>query len=461
VRGRLTAAALAVVSAVLLPAAAPAESPAPTLRAGAARVPLPVPPGTPLAGYGSVHRRLIVPDVFGLYPHAFWFKPADGSLDELAVRALVLYQGETRVTWLAADLIAVDQAFTRRLSERLVASGIRAGTLIVSASHTHSGPGAYLRSALFGVAAVDREDPTVRDAVVDTMIEAVRRAGSKARDARLAVATIEAPPVTRSRLGGDVDREVVVLKLTTTDGEPVAALWNYAIHGTMLGPRNRRLSGDVMGVASRAIEGALGVPALFVNGAVGDVSPLQHGEPAQESTGRALADAVRAAWAGATPEPAATPPLVVRTARVRLPAPSVSVRHCVARWMPARVRVPLGRFLPDETELVAVSLGRAAWVTMPGEPVTALGREIKDAARQRWPHAFVAGLSNDYLGYFVRPDDYTRTGYVTCAAVYGPQAGTCLIDAALTLLDDLSKDAPKLRRPVRATSPCDVAARPR
>jgi hypothetical protein len=200
------------------------------------------------------------------------------------------------------------------------------------------------------------------------------------------------------------------------------------------------------------------VPALYTNGAVGDVSPRRHGETEQEVTGRSLANAVRAAWANATPEPVGGTPLAVRATRVQLPSPAVSLQHCAARWIPSRLRVPLGSFLPRETELVAVALGRLAWVTMPGEPVTALGREIKDTARQRWTHAFVAGLSNDYLGYFVRPDDYPRPGYVTCAAIYGPQVGACLVDTSLTLLDDLTKDAPKLRRPGRAASPCDFAS---
>lgn len=472
-RRRLTAAALAVLALLVLPAAAPAAPPTQALRAGAARMPMRVPPGTPLAGYGSLRRRALVPDLLGLHPHAFWFKPGEGHLDEVAVRALVVYAGETRVTWIAADLIAVDQAFVARLNARLAASGIRAGALIVSASHTHSGPGAFLDSALFGVVAVDREDAMVRDAILDAMIEAVRRAGARARDAQIAVATVEAPPVTRSRLDGGVDRDVVVVRLTTTDGEPIAVLWNYAIHGTMLGPRNRKLSGDVMGVASRALEASLGVPALFVNGAVGDVSPRHHGAQEQEATGRTLAAAVRRGWdAAEAPDslrgrsvgglggaPRA-PHVVVRSARVRLPPPAVSLRHCAARWIPGAVRVPVGSALPQDTEMIAGALGPVAWLTMPGEPITALGHEIKDTARKRWPHAFVASVSNDYLGYFVRPQDYASSGYVTCAALYGPQIGPCLVETGVTLLDSLTRDGPRLRAAARAPASCDeVAAR--
>jgi len=403
-------------------------------RAGAARVPLRLPAGTPLAGYGSVRRRLLVPDVLGRHPHAFWFAPSEGVLDDVAARALVMYAGATRVTWISVDLVAVDQRFLQRLAERFAAGGIRPGTVIVSASHTHSGPGAYLASALFAFTAMDREDAEVRDAVLDAIVEAARRAGAGARDVHVAAATVEAPRMTTSRLGAGIDPALVVLKLTTPRGEPVAVVWNYAIHGTMLGPRNRRLSGDVMGVATRALEESLGVPALFVNGAVGDVSPHGHGAPAMASTGRALAETVQSAWTSASRMAAL--PFAIRTARIGLPSPALSLRHCVARWLPA-ARVPLGRFLPAETELVAVALGRVAWVTMPGEPVSALGRDIKTAAGDRWAHVVVAGVSNDYLGYFIRPEDDPTASYVTCAAVYGPRLGPCLVATAGELLRQL------------------------
>ena len=55
------------------------------VRAGAAAGVFAVPAGTPLAGYGGFTRRLLVPDVLGRYPHAFWFKPSEGELDPVEV----------------------------------------------------------------------------------------------------------------------------------------------------------------------------------------------------------------------------------------------------------------------------------------------------------------------------------------------------------------------------------------
>jgi hypothetical protein len=108
--------------------------------------------------------------------------------------------------------------------------------------------------------------------------------------------------------------------------------------------------------------------------------------------------------------------------------------------------------------MIAGALGPLAWLTMPGEPVTSLGREVKDTARRRWRHALVAGVTNDYLGYFVRPADYGRPSYVTCAAVYGPDVGPCLVETGVALLDSLTRDAVRLRPESRAPAPCDRAA---
>jgi len=420
------------------------------LRAGAASAAFSIPDGTPLAGYGSVRRRLLFPDLLGRYPHAFWFRPHAGERDPVATRALVLETPSARLAWVTVDLLAVDRAFTSAVERRLAEAGIGPATVIVSASHTHSGPGAFVESRLMGWLALDTLDPDVRTALVETVVATIRKAAAAATEARVATTSVSAPGVTASRLARPLDPELVALKITSASGAPIALVWNFAIHGTVLGARNLRLSGDVMGAASGQLERDLGVPVLFVNGAVGDVSPAGHGEEALTRLGRELAGAARAAWERAGPRE--SPELVVRRARVALPPPRLSVRNCAGRWVPGFVSVTLGHALPADAELTAVALGGTAWVTMPGELQAALGLEIKRQARPLFAHAFVAGVSNDYLGYFVTSEDYDRPAYVTCAAVYGPRAGECLTGTAVDLLRGLRGQ----RRPAATGSgPCD------
>jgi neutral ceramidase len=430
-RARTRPAAL-LFALVLVPAAAGAGEEA--LSAGAVTLRLPVPPGTPLAGYGSLARRLLIPDVLSRHPHAFWFRPHRGELDPLGARALVVQASGARLAWVAMDLIAVDQAFTARVARRLREAGVPPVALLRSASHTHSGPGAFLDFGLLNVVAADREEAAVRDALVEAVAEAIRRADAARVPARVGTGTGTVVGLTRGRFGQPVDPEVVVVKLVGERGAPLAALWNYAIHGTMLGPQNLRLSGDVMGAVSRRLERELGVPMLFVNGAVGDVSPAAHGLAQLEPVAETLSRTVREIWDRV--EPHRRGPLVIRSARVTLGAPSVSVRNCLGRWVPRWVRLPLGRFLPREAELVAGVLGDVAWITVPGELQASLGRMLKGVPGRR---AIVAGLSNDYLGYLLTAIDYQRVAYVTCASLYGPEGGARLTEAGARLLRAVSE----------------------
>jgi neutral ceramidase len=424
---------------VVLAVATPAwPQPCPDcLRAGAARVALRLPPGVPLAGYGSLTRRLLIPDVLDRHPHTFWFKPSEGERDQLAARALVLESGGVRVAWVAVDLLAVDGAFTAEIERRLAAAGMPMAAILISASHTHSGPGAFVDSSIFGWLALDRLDRGVREALLEDVVAVVRQADAARRPSRVAAGRVTAPPVVVSRMHQPLDAEMLVLRVTGAGGAPTALVWNYAIHGTMLSARNLRLSGDVMGDASGAVERALGVPVLFVNGAVGDVSPRHHGDRAALAIGAELAGAIVQGWNEAVP--IVRPGLSVAGRGVALPPAWGSVKNCLRGWAPGALTVPLGSTLPRETRLTAVRIGDTAIITAPGELQTKLGLAIKQAGRAHFAHTLIAGLSNDYLGYFVTAADYDRPSYVTCATLYGPRTGDCLAEGAGRLLAGLAR----------------------
>jgi hypothetical protein len=211
-------------------------------------------------------------------------------------------------------------------------------------------------------------------------------------------------------------------------------IWNYAIHGTALGRDNSMLSGDLMADASARIERELGAPALFVNGAVADVSPRPRNWSGVAEAGSALASGALAAWDRARPD--ATARLDVITETVALPPPALSLRNCLGAWVPSNMALGLGRALPVEAQLTGLALGDTAWVAIPGELETRLGLDIKGAGG-RFRQVFVAGLSNDYLGYFLSADAYRRPSYIACASLYGERGGEILRDAAIGLLQRL------------------------
>src|SRR5438552_2214535 len=106
----------------VLMAAYPGNARAEELRAGAAAVIINPPEGTPMAGYYSA-------------------RGANAVLDNLYCKALVLQQGGTRVALVVCDLISLPRRTVteaRKLIEK--ETGIPSGHVMISATHTHTGP---------------------------------------------------------------------------------------------------------------------------------------------------------------------------------------------------------------------------------------------------------------------------------------------------------------------------------
>jgi len=77
-------------------------------------------------------------------------------------------------------------------------------------------------------------------------------------------------------------------------------------------------------------------------------------------------------------------------------------------------------------------------VTVPGELQTRLGLDIKKEGRRHFARVFVAGYTNDYLGYFLTREDYAKPSYIACGSLYGEGGGEILRDAATELLERLA-----------------------
>jgi hypothetical protein len=441
--------ALVAVALLLGPGAAPPTAAAPPrLLAGAAAVTIDLPADTPLGGYGGFPRRAWLPDLLGWTPDAFWFRPSTGVHDPIKVRALVLESGGVRLLWLSVDLVGMDPTLLADLRRRLDQLGLRHAAVIAAASHTHSGPGAFARSSVFGFIALDRESPRVRGRILSAMEEAARQAERRKRPATVGTGRGEVTEITDSRVRGPLDHDLGVLKVLGADGRPLAVVWNYAIHGTALGRDNFQLSGDVMGDAGARIEEQLGVPALFVNGSVGDASPRRRGWDGVAAGGKALAGAVLALWPRIGPDP--DQGLGAAAVTALLPPPAVELRNCLGRWVPRGTRLGLRTALPSAAEVWAVAVGGGAWVAVPGEPDTRVGQAIKAVGRERFAETFVAGVSNAYQGYFLAPEHFRTPSYISCASLYGERGGELVRDAAIAALRELGeRRAPRPVRPGR------------
>ncbi|HTN51714.1 MAG TPA: neutral/alkaline non-lysosomal ceramidase N-terminal domain-containing protein [Anaeromyxobacter sp.] len=362
------------------------------LAAGVAEVPLDVPPGTPIAGFARLRYA------------------SEGIRDPLGVRALVLSAGGCRVALVSAEILLVPDSLVEAVRARL--RDLPLDGLIVTATHTHAGPGGYWEDLLGERIATGPYDPAARDRLANAIALAVRRAASFAGPARLSLAQGRAEALQHNRDGGPRDGRLSVLRIEGSGGAPLAEVTLFAAHPTTLGGGNRSLSGDWAG---RFLAGGHQGLRLLLQGALGDQS-VSLDPPGTAITPEAYAAALGAAVDGlgsGPPDPA--PALAIATVDVPLPPPA-----------PAAVPAPLRRavgalaqdLLPADASVTALRIGPLLLLGVPAEPVAAVGARWREAAG---PDAEVVALANGYLGYVESAEQVTRGAGEADRTYYGPE----------------------------------------
>ena len=142
-RRSLTCAVLAALALAAAPGGAHAASP--TLEAGVGKADL-----TPKLGY-----------YLGGWTRAD--RVAGGQHTRLHARTLVLKRGDKKVALVAIDLFMVPGGMVKQIGDRLAARGFSEQNILISASHTHSGPGGYANFPTLNTAAPSMQtifDPT-------------------------------------------------------------------------------------------------------------------------------------------------------------------------------------------------------------------------------------------------------------------------------------------------------------
>ncbi len=395
--------------------------------AGAARVPFPVPVGTPMAGYAARTG------------------PSTGTIDTLTIGALVLQDGAARFVLIAADLAAVDRSLVDEVAS---AAGLKRSELVICASHTHSGPAGVI--ARLHPADADQLDPALRADFVVRCVRAIELAHERAEPAELLFGQAESQGLAanRNEPEGPFDPRVSVLATRNDAGQFTAMLVHVACHPTILGAASRVISAEFPGALRAALEadwrhdGPTPV-VLFANGAAGDISTRftrsaqDQGEVERVGQGLALA-ALQAleiaqpigAGIGFATELVTLTPRSLAEHSAPIPVPgceSDSVaeqRKAETRAQGALLLEQLVRNGPDAIqhtfELPAWRLGDLGVVAIPGELFASLGAAIVE--RVDTP-VLVLGYANGYVGYLVDTAAYAAGTYEAWASPFVPGAG--------------------------------------
>jgi hypothetical protein len=427
---------------------------------------------------------VITPEVGTPMGGSYNLRVSDGVLDDLHAKALVLEQDGVKTAIVACDLVAIsapviDEA--RRLIEQ--STGLKPEQVIISATHTHSGPlitGRGSRDGSYG-GTMDILKKYMA-ALPGKIAESVRLANASLAPARVSAAigqetsvsfnrrflmkdgTIGWNPGKRNpnvvRPAGPIDPEVAVVSFDSPDGKPQAIYVNHALHVAVTS--GRKFSSDYPGTMARLLGDVRGRDMLtvFTIGAAGNVnhinvaSPRPQGGPTEANRiGTILAARVLRTLERL--DPIVTESLRFRREMVQLDLPALQpgdvekARELVQRvggpkppafleqvWAFKVLDVAERQGRPIETEVQVITLGdQLAFVGLPGEIFVELGMAVKRASP--FPYTIVAELSGGAIGYVPDWKAYPEGNYEPVSARMAPGGGEKLVEAATRLLVEL------------------------
>ncbi len=413
------------------------------------------------AGYAKVDVTPQGPVMLGGYD--LRGAPSNGvwGNDRLYARALIFEASGVRVAFVEADVIEIrgHDVFRRKISE---ATGIPVTNILLGDAHNHAAPSP-------NADAKTEWDRQFSEGLVKAATQAVAnlqpvRIAAGAGHSRIAMNRRQVKPADADstltfdendvsqtfgkhktdhpvlvhefggvvRLGanplGPIDDAVQIVRVDTAEDRPLAVMIHYACHGTSLGGRNSKISGEWMGRMQAYVEKQFpGLGAIYIQGAAGDINPRVvgglDGNPDNVETTWALGEEIGRevvrVYRQLSPQPGVKPSLQIETTEISLPR---RYEELFKDFTATAIKVPT----------TAVRLGDLMWTTFPGEMFSNIGKQVKAAMPAT--HAYLMGYTNGYIGYFPERQAYAEGGYEVAATHLDPAAEGIYLRAAAQLM---------------------------
>jgi neutral ceramidase len=392
-------------------------------------------------------------------------KPAEGKLTDLWAKALVLEDPRgQRGVLITMDLVGIDRELSRAVCDELKKKhGLPREAIILSVSHTHCGPvvGGNL-SAMYDLDAKQQKlvtdyALTLRKKLVQAADEALAKLVPVTLSWNIGQADFavnrrnnkeaEVPKLKEAvQLRGPIDHDVPVLAVKDKNQKPLAIVFGYACHATVLS--FYQWCGDYPGFAQANLEQMYpGAVALFWAGCGADQNPLprrtvelaeKYGTELSNSVANVLKDRMK---------PIAGD-LRMSYAEIDLPFAELPTREKLAedardknKFVASRARLllkqlekdgSLRRAYPYPIQVWGVG-SDLDWVTLGGEVVVdyALRLKKENGAGKTW----VMGYANDVMAYIpslrvLKEGGYEGGGamvYYGLPTVWGPRVEELIV----------------------------------
>lgn len=426
---------------------------------------------------GAAETDITPQQVMHLAGYPFVSRNSTGTHDPLLSTALYINDGVKPVIFIGNDLIFVGKNSVNRVRNEVARkTGIAAANIMISATHTHSGPVTVRFAAGSHDALLPEPDPFYLQQMEAGMVAAACEAVKQAVPASIGLAVADATGIGTNRRDRDgvCDLDVPVLVIKAED-RIIALMLICNMHPTVLHEDSTLYSGDFPGIARRVLQNELlpaRCPVLYHTGACGNQSPryVTRGNTFAEAErlGRILAKAVHTALGqiqysgdisiGVNRELVSLPqkkfPCKEEAAKfvnekkqelVRLKGQEKSrheIRTAEVNWFGAVELAHLGELsrtnqlqpvynacLPAEIQVIRI--GAWYFVAWPGEIFIEYAMQLK----QQHPNVFVITMANGELqGYIVTKEAAEQGGYEASNAIFDYSSGDVLVNTTLRML---------------------------
>jgi len=412
------------------------------------------------------------------YPHVD--RQSTSTHDPLLASALYLSDGVTRTLFIANDIIFIPKTLADRARSRIQeATGVPAENVMITATHTHSGPVTTKMLSNEADPVVPDPDPGYLRLLEDGIVASAERACATARPAKVGLAIADGSGLGGNRHDPDgvCDPQVPVLAIKAIhDDSYIGLMVVCSMHPTVLHEDSTVVSGDFPGLARRHLQKyAVGqdCPVIYHMGAAGNQSPRHVTRSNTLEEAQRLGDVLGGSIAYVLPTiqyqeraelrclhttlglPLRQFPPVAQADAERdkakhrfeylreTDAPKAEVRSAECDWFGASETATLSRAAQSGTlaeaasacmpaQVQVIRIGPWSFVGWPGEVFVEFALEVKE----RFPDSFVITLANGELeGYLVTQEAVDGKTYESGNAVFkSPDSGQLLVDATFELM---------------------------
>lgn len=355
-----------------------------------------------------------------------------GVHDPLLAIALYIDSGEKQIALCSVDHLGFTYEMVQEITRRVRNyPGMDQCEVYIGSSHTHSGGGSYLNIPVLGEALAGPYNSQLTDQTIEKTAQAIIEARSAQVPAKIGIGYGKAEGISKYRGAWPKNVEpvtdVAVIKIMHLDDRPLAVLFNYALHPTVLKSQNRLFSADFVGYARDRLQEHFGdsFQAIYFNGAQGDIIPqIFHEEDrylACDEVGKTLASAVETVW-NETP--------VSETFQIQSQKESYSFKP---QATPFGSTLPVPLYHSEMNILVFNEVH--AFITIPGELSSIYDRRLKEVGKELgYQHVSIFGLTNDAHGYIILPESWRHKTFESMLSFGGETYGEVTENRAFTLL---------------------------